>query len=445
MSFQEQLAEVIESFDSGALDETRLLLESLTAQEIANLLTSTPPHVRHVLWELLGEETAYQALGYLHDDVRADLLESMQAEELIAALEEIDYDDFVDILQQLPATLTQEVLAGMDATDRARVEAILAYPEDSAGGLMNADAITVQPRHSVELVLRYLRLRKELPDALDALIVVNESGAYLGIVAINRLLTADPTVTVREIMDTEIEPILVDTLDHEVARIFSEQDRVSAPVVDGFGQVLGRITIDDVVDVILEDADEAILAPKGLDTEDDTFAPVLKSVRRRSIWLGINLLTAFLAASVINAFEATIAEVVALAVLMPMVASMGGVAGSQVLVLVIRGMALGQISRANLGYLVNREIAIAALNGVLVATVVAGVAALAFRDARLGGIIAAAMVINLMVAAIAGSVLPGVLRRLDVDPAIAGGVVLTTITDVTGFFVFLGLATLVYL
>jgi magnesium transporter len=209
--------------------------------------------------------------------------------------------------------------------------------------------------------------------------------------------------------------------------------------------VLGRITIDDVVDVILEDADEAILAPKGLDTEDDTFAPVLKSVRRRSIWLGINLLTAFLAASVINAFEATIAEVVALAVLMPMVASMGGVAGSQVLVLVIRGMALGQISRANLGYLVNREIAIAALNGVLVATVVAGVAALAFRDARLGGIIAAAMVINLMVAAIAGSVLPGVLRRLDVDPAIAGGVVLTTITDVTGFFVFLGLATLVYL
>ncbi|MFM8353528.1 MAG: magnesium transporter, partial [Gammaproteobacteria bacterium] len=376
MAFQEQLAEVIASFDAGALDETRLLLESLTTQEAANLLTSTPPHVRRVLWELLDEETAYQALGYLHDDVRATFLESMEADELIAALEELDYDDFVDILQQLPATLTQEVLAGMDATDRARVEAILLYPEDSAGGLMNADAITVQPRHAVELVLRYLRLRKELPDALDSLIVVNEAGEYLGVVPINRLLTSDPTVTVREIMDTEIEPIRVDIQDTDVARIFSELDLVSAPVVDSAGQVLGRITIDDVVDVILEEADEAVLAPKGLDTEDDTFAPILKSVRRRSLWLGINLLTAFLAASVINVFESTIAEVVALAVLMPMVASMGGVAGSQVLVLVIRGMALGQISGANLGYLLNREIAIAALNGLLVAGVVASVAAI---------------------------------------------------------------------
>lgn len=445
MAFQEQLADVIASFDAGALDETRLLLESLTPQEAANLLTSTPPHVRRVLWELLGEETAYQALGYLHDDVRATFLEAMEAEELIAALEELDYDDFVDILQQLPATLTQEVLAGMDATDRARVEAILLYPEDSAGGLMNADAITVQPRHAVELVLRYLRLRKELPDALDSLIVVNEAGEYVGVVPINRLLTSDPTVTVREIMDTEIEPIRVDMQDTDVARIFSELDLVSAPVVDSAGQVLGRITIDDVVDVILGEADEAVLAPRGLDTEDDTFAPILKSVRRRSLWLGINLLTAFVAASVINAFEDTIAEVVALAVLMPMVASMGGVAGSQVLVLVIRGMALGQISGANLGYLLNREIAIAALNGLLVAGVVASVAAIAFRDLTLGGIIAAAMVINLIVAAVAGSVLPGLLRRLDVDPAIAGGVVLTTVTDVTGFFVFLGLATLVYL
>jgi len=445
MQLQERLSEVIQSFDAGTLDETRLLLESLRPHEVADLLTSSPPRVRWVLWELLDEETAYQALQYLNDDVRASFLESMEAEELIAALEEIEYDDFADILQQLPATLMQEVLAGMDATDRARVEAILSYPEDSAGGLMNTDAITVQPRHSVELVLRYLRLRKELPEAMDALIVVNEQGEYLGVLSISRLLTSDPSVTVREIMDTEAPPIPVTTTDTEVARIFSERDLVSAPVVDAGGQVLGRITIDDVVDVILEDADEAMLAPKGLDTEDDTFAPILKSVRRRSLWLGINLVTAFVAASVINVFEATIAQVVALAVLMPMVASMGGVAGSQVLVLVIRGMALGQISRANLGYLLNREIAIAALNGLMVAAVVSSVAAIAFRDVTLGGIIAVAMVINLIVAGIAGSVLPSVLRRLDIDPAIAGGVVLTTITDVTGFFVFLGLATLVYL
>jgi magnesium transporter len=445
MQLQERLSDVIQSFDAGTLDETRLLLESLRPHEVADLLTSSPPRVRWVLWELLDEEAAYQALQYLNDDVRASFLESMEAEELIAALEEIEYDDFADILQQLPATLMQEVLAGMDATDRARVEAILSYPEDSAGGLMNTDAITVQPRHSVEVVLRYLRLRKELPDAMDALIVVNEQGLYLGVLSISRLLTSDPSVTVREIMDTETPPIPVTTTDTEVARIFSERDLVSAPVVDADGQVLGRITIDDVVDVILEDADEAMLAPKGLDTEDDTFAPILKSVRRRSLWLGINLVTAFVAASVINLFEATIAQVVALAVLMPMVASMGGVAGSQVLVLVIRGMALGQISRANLGYLLNREIAIAALNGLMVAAVVASVAAIAFRDLTLGGIIAVAMVINLIVAGVAGSVLPSVLRRLDIDPAIAGGVVLTTITDVTGFFVFLGLATLVYL
>jgi magnesium transporter len=445
MPMHERLNEVIESFGAGTLEETRFLLESLTPQEVANLLTSTPPKVRWVLWELLEEESTYQALQYLSDDIRASFLESMEPGELVAALEEMEFDDFADILQQLPATLTQEVLAGMDANDRARVEAILSYPEDSAGGLMNTDTITVQPRHSVELVLRYLRLRKDLPEALDALIVVNAQGNYLGVVPISRLLTSDPSVTVREIMDADAVSIPVETPDTEVARVFSEQDLVSAPVVDPSGQVLGRITIDDVVDVILEDADEAVLAPKGLDAEEDTFAPILKSVRRRSVWLGINLLTAFLAASVINLFEATIAKVVALAILMPMVASMGGVAGSQVLVLVIRGIALGQVSRANIGYLLNRELAVAALNGLLVAAVVATVAAVAFQDLKLGAIIAGAMVTNLMVAAIAGSVLPSLLRRLRIDPAIAGGVVLTTITDVTGFFVFLGLATLVYL
>jgi magnesium transporter len=221
MQLQERLSEVIESFDAGTLDETRLLLEALRPQEVANLLTSTPPRVRWVLWELLDEESAYQALQYLNDDVRATFLESMEADELIAALEEIDYDDFADILQQLPATLSQEVLAGMDASDRARVEAILSYPEDSAGGLMNTDAITVQPRHSVELVLRYLRLRKRLPDAMDALIVVNAQDEYLGVLPISRLLTSDPSVTVREIMDSEATAIPVEMSDTEVAWIFS--------------------------------------------------------------------------------------------------------------------------------------------------------------------------------------------------------------------------------
>lgn len=443
-SFQDRLDEVIESFGAGKVEETRYLLESLRPQEIANVLTSTPPKVRWVLWELLDEEQENQALQYLSEDVRARFLESMEPAQLVAAADELDTDDFADILQELPDTLSAEVLAAMDAKDRARVEAVLSYDEESAGGIMNTDTITVQPRHAVELVLRYLRRRKDMPDPLDALIVVNKQDEYLGMLPVSRLLTASVSVTVREIMDSEATAIPVDMSDTDVARIFTEQDLVSAPVIDPQGRLVGRITIDDVVDVIVADAEEALLAPAGLDTDEDTFAPILVTARRRALWLGINLLTAFLAAAVINIFEETIAKVVALAVLMPIVASMGGIAGTQTLTLVIRGIALGQIGRANLGYLLNREFLVACLNGLLLAGVVAAAAAVAFQDLLLGGVIAVAMVVNLLVAGIAGSLLPSILRSLKIDPALAGGVVLTTITDVTGFFVFLGLATLAY-
>ncbi len=265
-----------------------------------------------------------------------------------------------------------------------------------------------------------------------------------GVLPIVRLLTTDPKVSVRDVMDTDVQAIPVDMPDDRVARIFAERDLVSAPVVTGDGKLAGRITIDDVVDVIIEDADETLLARAGLETDEETFTPVLRSARRRAIWLGVNLITAFLAAAVINVFEETIAEVVALAVLMPIVASMGGIAGTQTLTLVIRGMALGQIAPANLGWFLNRELIVAALNGVLWAALVAVGAALAFQDVLLGGVIALAMMINILVAAVSGSLLPSLLSLLGVDPAIAGGVVLTTITDVAGFFSFLGLATLVY-
>ena len=444
MRFQEQLSEVIRSYGSGSLDETRVLLESLRPPEIANLLESTPPKVRQVIWRLLDEEEENQILQHLHEDVLNEFVESMKTEQLAAAADDLDTDDFADILQQLPRTISDEVLAMLDASDRARLEAVLSYPEDTAGGLMNTDTITVRPRHAIEIVLRYLRLRKELPRTTDALIVVNSREEYVGLLPVAKLLTADPSVTVREVMDSEAEVISVDLPDTEVARIFSELDLISAPVVDAAGKLLGRITIDDVVDVIIEDADEAVLARAGLDLEEDTFAPILKSARRRAVWLSINLATAFLAAAVINIFEETIAKVVALAVLMPIVASMGGIAGTQTLTLVIRGMAVGQIGRANLAYLVNREFVVAILNGLLLASLVAVVAAIAFDDVILGAVIAAAMIINLMVAAISGSLLPSILGAMRIDPAIAGGVVLTTITDVTGFFVFLGLATWAY-
>ena len=408
------------------------------------MLEGSRPTTRRVIWQLLEDEDRNQVLQHLGDEVRAEFLEAMDTAQLVAAADDMDTDDFADILQQLPTTISEQVLASLDARDRARVEAVLSFPEDSAGGLMDTDSITVRPRHTLELVLRYLRLRKELPSGTDALIVVNSEDQYLGMLPLTKVLTSDPSVTVREIMNSDAPAMRVDQPDKEIARAFSERDLISAAVVDDDGRLLGRITIDDVVDVIIEDAEEAVLGPAGLDVDEDTFAPVRRAVRRRAIWLGINLLTAFAAAAVISAFEETIIKVVALAVLMPVVASMGGIAGTQTLTLVIRGQALGQLNRRNMLWMLNREFVIAALNGLLWATLVAVAAAFLFDDITLGWVIATAMIVTILVAAVVGSLLPGILRKLSIDPAIAGGVVLTTITDVVGFFVFLGLASLVY-
>ncbi|MDE0064822.1 MAG: magnesium transporter [Gammaproteobacteria bacterium] len=444
MDFQERFSEVIRSYGAGALDDSRVLLKSLRPRETANLLEASPPKVREFLWDLMDDDTSNQVLHHLAEDVRADFLEGMDTAQLLAAADDLDTDDLADLLQELPDTIARQVLDSMSAADRGRVEAVMSYPEDSAGGMMNTDAITVQPRHALDIVLRYLRLRKDLPETTDALVVVNSRDEYVGMLPIARLLTSDPSVTVREVMDTDARAIPVDMNDTEVARLFSEEDLVSAPVTDAHGRLVGRITIDDVVDVIIEDADEAVLARAGLELDEDTFAPIAKSVRRRTIWLGINLITAFVAAAVINIFEETIAKVVALAVLMPIVASMGGIAGTQTLTLVIRGIALGHVGRANLFWLLNREFIVAALNGLFWAALVAVTAAFAFRDPILGAVIAVAMVVNILVAAVSGTLLPSALNRLAIDPAIAGGVILTTITDVTGFFVFLGLATWAY-
>ena len=439
-----QIDELIRDIPLEDTVESKFLLTSLRSSEIAQVLEGSRPTTRRVIWQLLEDEDRNQVLQHLGDEVRAEFLEAMDTAQLVAAADDMDTDDFADILQQLPTTISEQVLASLDASDRARVEAVLSFPEDSAGGLMDTDSITVRPRHTLELVLRYLRLRKELPSGTDALIVVNSEDQYLGMLPLTKVLTSDPSVTVREIMNSDAPAMRVDQPDKEIARAFSERDLISAAVVDDDGRLLGRITIDDVVDVIIEDAEEAVLGPAGLDVDEDTFAPVRRAVRRRAIWLGINLLTAFAAAAVISAFEETIIKVVALAVLMPVVASMGGIAGTQTLTLVIRGQALGQLNRRNMLWMLNREFVIAALNGLLWATLVAVAAAFLFDDITLGWVIATAMIVTILVAAVVGSLLPGILRKLSIDPAIAGGVVLTTITDVVGFFVFLGLASLVY-
>ena len=342
-----------------------LLNHQLAAADIAHLLESSPPSRRQQLWSLIDAEHEGEILPHLNEEIRHDLLSRMDTRELITVTESLDDDDQADILQQLPGSVVQQVLDAMDAQNRERLEQVLFYPDDSAGGLMTTDAVTIRADVSVDTALRYLRRHDELPAMTDALLVVERDNRYVGQLALTRLLVSHPDAQIGALMDTQQPPIPATLADDEVAQMFERQDLISAPVVDDEGRLLGRITIDDVVDVIREDADHSLMSMAGLDEEEDTFAPVLKTARRRALWLGINLMTALLASSVIGLFEATIEKVVALAVLMPIVASMGGIAGSQTLTLVIRGMATGHISASNSHWLLNRELIVGALNGLL--------------------------------------------------------------------------------
>ncbi len=435
------------ALESGALSQvSRMLNHTLSSAELGHLLESSPPHTRKILWELLERKKQSTILPFLGDELVADVLRDMSAEEVadVTSDEDIDIDDVVDILQVLPERVTQDVLNAMDDQNRQRIEAILSYPEDTAGGLMNTDTVTIRPDISLDVVLRYLRRHESIPATTDTLIVVNRKDELIGLLPISKLLVTDPSITVREIMETDFPRITADTPDDHVAQLFEREDLVSAPVVDSEGRLLGRITIDDVVDVIREDADHSLMSMAGLDEEDDIFAPVFKTSRRRAIWLGINLLTAFIASAVIGLFEQTLDKVVALAILMPIVASMGGIAGSQTLTLVIRGIATGHIRQNNLRWLLSREVLVGLLNGILWGGAVAVAAAIWFSDPKIGLIIGCALVINLVVAVFSGSMLPSLLKSMNIDPALAGSVLLTTITDVVGYFVFLGLATAFY-
>ncbi|WP_221797553.1 magnesium transporter [Oceanobacter mangrovi] len=435
-----------EALDSGAMSRVRRIINSgLAPVDVAHLIESSPPKARAVIWEMVDKEIEGEVLQYLSIDIQSKFLSDMSAEEVVDVTADLETDDVADILQQLPEQVTLEVLNSMDHQDRARVEAILGYPEDSAGGLMNTDTITIRPDINLDVVLRYLRRHQSLPDMTDSLLVVNRQNEYIGMLTIRKLLVSDPQQTVREVMSTGGTVIQATQHETEVAKLFERHDLVSAPVVDANGILLGRITIDDVVDVIRETADHSLMSMAGLDDEEDTFAPAMKTARRRAVWLGINLITAFVASAVIGLFDKTIEAVVALAVLMPIVASMGGIAGSQVLTLVIRGQALGHLSDANFKWLFNRELIVAAMNGVLWAVVIAVLAYAWFRDPGLSVIMAAAIMINLLAAAVAGAALPIILKAKGIDPALAGGVILTTVTDVVGFMSFLGLATLFYL
>jgi len=438
------LARLGNAIDTGTLNQVRHILNNLSPPDIAHQLETAPPRLRNILWEMVDPEISGEVLQELSDDIQLEFLNQMDGAEVASMTEGLDVDDIVDILQQLPDRVIPEVLKAMSVQDRLRVESVLTYNEDTAGGLMDTEVITVRPDITVDVVLRYLRRFEELPDITDNLFVVSRNDTFLGTLPLSKMLTSSPSTSVREVMDTEVEAIHVNLTDSDVAQLFQRQDLVSAPVVDDQHRLVGRITIDDVVDVIVEDAGHSLLAMAGLSDTEDTFSSISRTAPRRALWLGLNLLTAILASSAISLFEATLEKVVALAILMPIVASMGGVAGSQTLTVVIRGMALGQIERDNLKWLLSKEFAVGALNGMLWAVVMGAIVSVWFGDWTIALVIAAAMAINLVAAAVAGTLLPVMLRSLKIDPALAGSVILTTVTDIVGFVSFLGLATVFY-
>jgi len=436
---QANLSLLRERLGSGSVRSAQMLVGSLHPSEVARLLESLPLRERAVIWEMVGADNEGDVLVELAEEVRDGLIEDMQADRLVAAIEGMELDDLADLVADLPEALTQEALRSLDHQDRERLHAVMSYDEDSAGGLMNVDIVTVRPDVTLDVVLRYLRARGEIPDGTDTIYVVNRDNEYFGSLFLSRLLTLDPRLSVAESMTADVQPIPADTPSLEVVWEFENRDLLSAPVVDNRNRVVGRITVDDVVDVIRDEAEHSLMGAAGLDEEDDMFAPVVKSAQRRALWLGINLATAFLAASVVDLFQTTLDKVVLLAVLMPVVPSMGGVAGSQSLIIITRALALGQIDKTNADRILRKELLVGILNGLGWSIVVALFTYLWFGDWRIGAVIAGAMIINMTVAAVAGFAIPLTLKRLKIDPALAGGVVLTTITDVVGYMSFLGL------
>ena len=439
-SSEELLKKIQDQEVEPSINQIRRLLSGMHPSEVAHSIESLPPKERKFLWSLIDTQDEGEIIAELHDEIQQELISEISAEELITILGDLELDEIVDILQVLPDRKTENILSAMSMRDRKRIREALEYPEDSAGGLMNTDIISVRPKHNLEVVMRYLRAQRELPKNTDQIFVVSRENKFLGSLPISTIIVSDPNLNVRELMETETQPLLVDLNDKDVSRLFEQNDWVSAPVIDKESNLIGRITIDDVVDVIMEDADQNFLGMAGV--AEDTFAPPARAARSRILWLSINLLTAFIASMTISLFQATIDQIVYLAILMPIVASMGGVAGTQTLTIMIRGLTLQQINHSNLQWLYKREIAVSIVNGILLSILVGGITYFWFKDSIIATLICVAMVVNLVCSAIAGIFIPIILRKFNQDPAIAGSVVVTTVTDVIGFFSFLGLATI---
>ena len=437
---KDNLKMILDDASNLSLNQIRQLLSKMTPSEIAHALESSPPKQRTLLFSLLKTEEEGDVLFELGEEIQQDLVSNISNEELIEAVKELELDEIVDILQNLPEERMNKILSNMSLVDRKRIEIGLTFPDNTAGGLLNTDVISVRPNNSINEVITYLRGQGNLPENTDKIFVVNDENVYLGELLISKIITSKPSMLVREIMETEFLPIHVDLDDKEVATIFERNNLISSSVVDNDGKLIGRITIDDVVDVIREDADQNLLGMAGV--AEDTFAPPGRAARSRVFWLSMNLVTAFIAASTINLFQDVIDRIVYLAVLMPIVASMGGVAATQTLTIVLRGLTLEQINTSNIRWLFKRELAVSILNGIVLSILVGFVTFGWFKDITIAILIAFALVINLISSVIAGILVPLILRKFKQDPAISGSVVVTTVTDVVGFFSFLGLATI---
>ena len=437
---QEKIFEILSKKSEDKFIQIQRILSKMDSHEIAHCLESTPSEQRKVIWSIIDKSNEADVLSELGEEIQQDLFVEISNEELLDLVQNLELDEMVDILQNLPQQRISFLLSKMTKIDRERVEMVLEYPEDSAGGLLNNDIISVQQDSTLNLVLEYLRSIGDIPENTDKLFVVSKNNNFIGELKISKIISSNPELKVSDVMNDKPHSFMVNESDKEVSKFFEQNDLISAAVVNDKNELIGRITIDDVVDVIIEDADQNFLSMAGI--AEDTFSPPARAARRRIVWLGLNLITAFVAALAINIFQDAIDKIVYLAVLMPIVASMGGVAATQTLTIVLRGLTLEQISNSNLGWLFKRELAVAILNGIILSLIISLVTYVWFNQLILSALIAAAMIINLLSSVVAGVFVPIILRRLNQDPAIAGSVIVTTVTDVVGFVSFLGLATI---
>lgn len=424
------------------LVELQQKLDHLHSADVAYILEALPLDRRLIVWDLVKAERDGEILLEVSDAVRQTLIADMDSEELLAATEQLDTDEIADLAPDLPKDVLQDVLDSLDSQNRERLQSALSYPDDSVGALMDFDIVTIREDISLEVALRYLRRIGNLPDHTDKLFVVDRQDTLRGVVSLKRMVVSDLDSKLSEILSDDAVVFHPEDDADEAAKAFERYDLVTAPVVDANHKLVGRLTVDVMVDYIREEAESDALSLAGLREEEDFFASVWKSVQNRWAWLAINLVTAIVASRVIGMFEGTIKELVALAALMPIVAGIGGNSGNQTTTMIVRGLALGHVTTHNMQSLITKELGVGLLNGLLWGGVLGGIAYLLYGNYPLGLVMMAAMTLNLLLAAVMGVMIPLVMSKFGRDPAVGSSVLITAVTDSGGFFIFLGLATL---